>query len=250
MVNYIKTTNGYFYKICKNGKKRISEDEYNKQTKIKKMMGGTFLNLISIEKPHESNSGKLMENVFLTGDITNDNSSIQRVNKQIMNTLEKIKNNRSSRNLNNIRSSLVYVGEIEYKTTGRSHVHGKSRIWIQLNHLLGKCRYYVEITKYNDTADYGEHVKVALNTLCYTKCNLIIEALRNLGINIEKTNNTNLRNNEQLKQEIFEIENQIESLNQELAKKKSILINKNVDLNSKCMDFNWTFSIQLPEENN
>jgi len=40
MVNYVKTTNGYFYKICKNGKKRISEDEYNKQRKIKKMTGG------------------------------------------------------------------------------------------------------------------------------------------------------------------------------------------------------------------
>ena len=74
MVNYVKTTNGYFYKICKNGKKRISEDEYNKQRKIKKMTGGVkfdHVDLLSDEMERRNrNPETLMDNVFATGHIT------------------------------------------------------------------------------------------------------------------------------------------------------------------------------------
>jgi len=41
MVEYLKSKKGYFYKLKKNGeKKRISQEEYNKKTKQKKMIGG------------------------------------------------------------------------------------------------------------------------------------------------------------------------------------------------------------------
>jgi hypothetical protein len=42
MAEYFKTKKGYFYKILKNGeKKRISQEEYNKKRKNKKMTGGS-----------------------------------------------------------------------------------------------------------------------------------------------------------------------------------------------------------------
>lgn len=41
MVEYLKSKKGYFYKLKKNGeKKRISQEEYNKKIKNKKMIGG------------------------------------------------------------------------------------------------------------------------------------------------------------------------------------------------------------------
>lgn len=41
MVEYLKTKKGYFYKLKKNGeKKRISQEEYNKKNKTRKMIGG------------------------------------------------------------------------------------------------------------------------------------------------------------------------------------------------------------------
>jgi len=41
MIEFIKSKKGYFYKLLKNGeKKRISQDEYNKKRKNKKMTGG------------------------------------------------------------------------------------------------------------------------------------------------------------------------------------------------------------------
>jgi hypothetical protein len=41
MVEYSKTKKGYFYKLKKNGeKKRISQEEYNRKNKIRKMIGG------------------------------------------------------------------------------------------------------------------------------------------------------------------------------------------------------------------
>jgi hypothetical protein len=41
MVEYLKTNKGYYYKKFKNGeKKRISQDEYNKKTKLKTIMKG------------------------------------------------------------------------------------------------------------------------------------------------------------------------------------------------------------------
>ena len=244
MVNYIKTTNGYFYKICKNGKKRISEDEYNKQRKIKKMTGGTNINSIYIDSYIQNNS---MKNIFMTGDISDDKSSrISRVSLKIMKELQTIKNNNPQSNSKN-SLGIVYVGEIQYETPARSHVSGKSHIWIRLNRSFGKVRYYVEITD-NNNHDYGNHVKVALETLCHTRCDLIIEALYKLGINLKNNSDKNVEEEIlSFKQEILEIKNQLESLNQELTKKREILIKKYSYLSSKCTNFNWTFSIELPE---
>jgi hypothetical protein len=45
MVTYIKTEKGYFYKLSKNGKKRVSKEEYNKKNgkiKNKNMTGGAI----------------------------------------------------------------------------------------------------------------------------------------------------------------------------------------------------------------
>ena len=99
MVNYVKTTNGYFYKICKNGKKRISEDEYNKQRKIKKMTGGVkfdHVDLISDEMERRNRNPKtLMDNVFATGHITIKNgktfSCIAKISKELKTELDSIK---------------------------------------------------------------------------------------------------------------------------------------------------------------
>jgi hypothetical protein len=246
MVNYVKTTNGYFYKICKNSKKRISEDKYNKQRKIKKMTGGTILNRIYIDSDIQNNS---MKNIFMTGDISDDkSSSISRViSLRTINELQTIKNNNPKSNSKN-SLGIVYVGEIEYETPARSHVRGKSHIWIRLNRSFGKVRYYVEITD-NNNNDYGNHVKVALETLCHTRCDLIIEALYKLGIDLKNNSDKNVKKEEilSLKEEILEIKSQLESLNQELTKKREILIEKYSDLSSKCTNFNWTFSIELPE---
>lgn len=247
MVNYIKTTNGYFYKICKNGKKRISEDEYNKQRKIKKMTGGTLLQRINIDRDIYINP---MTNVFMTGDILSDtnSSSILRVSSKMMEDLQNIKKNNLQPNSKN-SLGIVYVGEIEYKTPARSHVRGKSSIWIRLNSSFGKVRYYVEITD-NNNDNYANHVQVALETLCHTRCDLIIEALYKLGINFKKNKSATLKNKYQLEQEIVEIVKQQEYLNNQLTEKRNMLIQKNYDLNSECKDFNWTFSIQLSEQNN
>jgi hypothetical protein len=242
MVNYVKTKNGYFYKICKNGKKRISEDEYNKQKKLKKMMGGTSLNMIFIDSDIQNKS----KNVFMTGDISDDNSSsILRVSHKIIEKLQTIQNNNPQSNSNK-SLDIVYVGEIKYKTPSRSHVSGNSRIWIRLNRSFGKVRYYVEITD-NNNEDYGNHVKFALETLCHTRCDLIIEALYKLGINLKKNNSSTLRNQDKLQEEILEINNKIKSLNKELIEKRITLLRIITDLNSQCENFNWTFSIQLPE---
>ena len=191
MVNYIKTTNGYFYKICKNSKKRISEDEYNKQRKIKKMTGGVQLERVSLERYNPD-----FDKIFMTGDISHDYGGfssivfqVQFVDPSIIKTLQRIKNSKHKTNSKN-SLGIVYVGEIEYKTTARSHVCGKSHIWIRLNRSFGKVRYYVEIIK-NNNNDYGNHVKVALETLRNTGCNLIIDALNKLGINLK--NNSECR---------------------------------------------------------
>lgn len=187
MVNYVKTTNGYFYKICKNGKKRISEDEYNKRRKIKKMTGGVQLERISFEDYNPD-----FEKIFMTGDISEGYSGysstvfqVQFVDPSIIQKLQNIKISNSKSNSKN-SLGIVYVGEIKYKTPARSHVSGKSHIWIRLNRSFGQVRYYVEIIE-NNNDFYGEHVKAALQTLCIEKCNLIIEALRKLGINLNKS---------------------------------------------------------------
>ena len=188
-----------------------------------------------------------MKNIFMTGDISDDKSSrISRVSLKIMKELQTIKNNNPQSNSKN-SLGIVYVGEIQYETPARSHVSGKSHIWIRLNRSFGKVRYYVEITD-NNNHDYGNHVKVALETLCHTRCDLIIEALYKLGINLKNNSDKNVEEEIlSFKQEILEIKNQLESLNQELTKKREILIKKYSYLSSKCTNFNWTFSIELPE---
>lgn len=162
MVNYVKTTNGYFYKICKNGKKRISEDEYNKQRKIKKMTGGVVLERVSIDKYNDK-----FEKIFMTSDISKgyhyDYSTVfQLIDPIIIETLENTKKNNIQLNSKN-SLGIVYVGEIQYETSARSHVRGKSHIWIRLNRSFGKVRYYVQIID-NNNESYGEHVKTALDT--------------------------------------------------------------------------------------
>jgi hypothetical protein len=211
------------------------------------MTGGTLLDMIYIDRDVYNNS---MENVFMTGDIISDtnSSSISRVSRETMDNLQYIKTNNPQSNSKN-SLGIVYVGEIEYKTAARSHVSGKSSIWIRLNRSFGNVRYYVEITD-NNNENYGEHVKVSLETLCHTRCDLIIEALYKLGINLKKNKSDTLRNKYELEQEILEIIKQQEHLNKELAKKRVMLIKINNDLNNECKDFNWTFSIQLPEQNN
>ena len=187
MVNYVKTTNGYFYKICKNGKKRISEDEYNKRRKIKKMTGGVQLDSISFEYYNPD-----FEKIFMTGDISKGHSGYSSTIFQVRfmdpSIIQKLQNIKISNSKSNSKNSLgiVYVGEIEYKTPARSHVSGKSHIWIKLNRSFGQVRYYVEIIE-NNNDFYGEHVNAALQTLCIKKCNLIIEALSKLGINLNKS---------------------------------------------------------------
>ena len=169
---------------------------------------------ISVEKLHRD-----FDKIFMTGDISEGSlgfsSTVFQVQfvdpPRIIKTLQRIKNSNHKTNSKN-SLGIVYVGEIEYKTAARSHVSGKSHIWIRLNRSFGKVRYYVEIIN-NNNDFYGEHVKVALETLCIEKCNLIIDALNKLGINLK---NNSLKNN----------------------------------VHSECMNFNWTFPIQLPEQNN
>lgn len=249
MVNYIKTTNGYFYKICKNGKKRISEDEYNKQRKLKKMTGGILLGYV--KNIEQSNSRNLMENVFLTG---NDNISsriftIEKVKESFMSILEQIKNIKNNNSsMNNSRKSLAYVGEIDY-FQHRPLIWGESFIWIHLNHLSGKVRYYVKIMK-NNNYDYGNHVMVALYTLCKQNCNLIIKALLQLGIDLKCNIHRILEIKSKCEEDITNIKKDIERLKQELDIKTKELTETNKELGIPCKDFNWTFSIELPQEQN
>lgn len=235
-----------FTKYVKMVKKRISEDEYNKQRKIKKMTGGILAGFVkSIE---QSNSRNLMENVFLTG---NDNISsriftIEKVKIDFMSILEKIKNNNSS--MNNSRKSLAYVGKIEY-FQHRPLIQGESFIWIHLNHLSGKVRYYVKIMK-NNNYDYGNHVMVALYTLCKQNCNLIIKALLQLGIDLKCNIDSIVEEKSKRENDITNIKNDIERLKQELCIKTDELTKINNELGIPCEDFNWTFSIELPQQQN
>lgn len=189
MVNYIKTTNGYFYKICKNGKKRISEDEYNKQRKIKKMTGGIQLDTITIQ--NDTSHGRkieTMENVFLTGNISSFNyrtSSISKITKLLMEDLKKFKNNKKNHK-NNKGLNVVYVGEINY--TGDGHlqgIRGNSNIWLVNDN--NKYRYIVKINK-DDTYDYPYHVKCALQSLCNLEnSELIINALKKFSVQLDES---------------------------------------------------------------
>ena len=235
MINYIKTTNGYFYKICKNGKKRISEDEYNKRKKLKKMMGGMFHGNIHIIHPKERKD--VMENVFLTGDISaNDKSSfISHVSRKLYNKLHKI---RIARN-ESTEVDIIYVGEIEYNNNGgHGNFHGTSNIWIQHGYRSGKViRYIVEIIK-NDGYLYENHVRLALETLCNRNCSLLIEALRKMGIVFK-----NKLNEKSEMSRIAKIDDEMRSLKEQLRNLQDEKNNIRIRLSSPCNDFNWTFFI-------
>lgn len=200
MVNYIKTTNGYFYKICKNGKKRISEDEYNKQRKIKKMTGGVKLETITIDERRSRN--EVMENVFLTGDIlaNGKTSTISKINKKFMDLLTHVKTNYFKPNNNiigkqrriesNLNIDITYVGEIRYIGSRHSGIVGMSNIWVQKNYISNKVRYIVQIEKLNpqdiDKDNFGIHVDTALKNLCNgDNYELVIKALSRIGVQLD-----------------------------------------------------------------
>lgn len=232
MVNYIKTTNGYFYKICKNGKKRISEDEYNKQRKI---TGGVGLKNIKINKP---NSNK-MENIFLTGDISNGQTSrITRISKDFMENF----NIKKNKNYSNDDIKIVYVGNINYTGYNRYFgINGISDIWVYNNISTNKnrYRYIVEIQK-NDNNQIQYHVKCALESLCNLEnSHLIIEALRTIGVHLNEDKITELS---EKKRNIPEITEQIGKLKEEqmsLQKKLNYIVSLNTQI---CGDFEWTFT--------
>lgn len=238
MVNYVKTKNGYFYKICKNGKKRISEDEYNKQKKLKKMTGGANLESITIVKPNSSR--EVMENVFLTGDISSDHksSTISKISKQFMDFLNHVKTNNNNigkqrRIESNMDIDITYVGEIRYNATDRSHVKGISNIWVQRNYKSKKVRYIVEIEK-SDDISYDFHVKNALQALCnFDNFNLLIQALSRIGIQSDDIR--------KLIDEFSNIKNDLIKLNQKKNELEEKLNLANENLYEVSNTMNWTF---------
>lgn len=240
MVNYVKTKNGYFYKICKNGKKRISEDEYNKQKKLKKMTGGVDLDYIIIDQPNYHK----MENIFLTGDISSNGrtSRITRISKDFMTNFNIEKN----KNYSNDNIKIVYVGNITY--TGSGHyagIRGTSNIWIYLNISTNnnRYRYIVEIQK-NDDYQFQYHVKCALESLCNLKnSHLIIKALPKIGVQLDERKITELAELSEKKRNIPEINEQIGKLKKEIISLENqlnsiIIFNRDI-----CHDFEWTFTL-------
>jgi hypothetical protein len=235
MINYIKTTNGYFYKICKNGKKRISEDEYNKQKKLKKMTGGMFPEDITIIPPNKREH--VMENVFLTGDISPNGrtSTISRITKKFMDFLTHVKTNNNNigkqrRIESNLQIDITYVGEIRYIGSRHSGIVGTCNIWVQRNYNSKKVRYIIEIiTKNNrnkDTSNYEKNVYAALETLFSREehFDLIINALSRIGVQLDGTR--------ELIDEIKELYKKIK----ELDKKKSSLYMNMIH------NIDWTFT--------
>ena len=239
MVNYVKTKNGYFYKICKNGKKRISEDEYNKQIKIKKMTGGMFHGTI-INTTNER-TRLLMENVFKTGPIIDSNgtksSTITRIKKSLMDFLTKIKSK-----INN-EVNIAYLGEIKYTGSGRINCSGTSNIWIEVNIVTGKVNYIVEINR-NDDNCYKDHVWCALKMLGEKNCELVIMALQKLGVDLSKLKNYNPGLNRKAQIDtIAKIDDEIQSLEERLKVLSDQKDEIEVSLMSQCREFNWSFSI-------
>ena len=242
MVNYVKTTNGYFYKICKNGKKRISEDEYNKQRKIKKMTGGVkfdHVDLLSDEMEQSYRTPRspatLMDNVFATGHITIKNgktfSCIAKISKELKNKLDDIKKNKNI--IEYKGTKITYVCEI----FGGGRVHGgltgTSNIWVQQNDKSGIVHYIVEINKIrnNDTRNFGKLVDITLKTLCeFPNIELLIQALIRIGVKLDGS-------------ELKEINKNISALQDELNilenRKSSLYMDK---LQSKINIIDWTFT--------
>jgi hypothetical protein len=245
MVNYVKTTNGYFYKICKNGKKRISEDEYNKQRKIKKMTGGVefeHINLLSDEMEMRNRNPKtLMDNVFATGHITIKNginfSCITKISKELKNKLDDIKKN------NNIieykGTKITYVGEI---ICGGGRIYdgftGNSNIWVQLKN--GFVYYIVEIKKIrnDDRRSYGKLVDIALKSLCKIQnIDLLIKALNRIKVECKM----NLSNQSNIINKLIKITDKISTTRQhliELQEKKALYLTEN-DIDK----IDWTFTL-------
>ena len=241
MVNYVKTTNGYFYKICKNGKKRISEDEYNKQTKIKKMTGGVNLETINID---ESKSRDVMDNVFMTGDISSNGktSNISKISKQFMKNFTSFKtNNNEIEKQRRIESNLgivdiTYVGEIRYSGPRHSGISGTSNIWVQKNVSSKKVSYIVEIQKDRnndqDKSNFGKHVHAALKNLCdFINIDLLIKALSRIGVQLDGT------------RELIKIIDEISNIKKALSKLQQIKENLYQNRLSRTInDIDWTFT--------
>jgi hypothetical protein len=238
MVNYVKTTNGYFYKICKNGKKRISEDEYNKQRKIKKMTGGVkfdHVDLLSDEMERRNRNPKtLMDNVFATGHITIKNgktfSCIAKISKELKTELDSIKDTENI--IEYEETKITYVGEIMGGGSGHGGFTGMSNIWVQLKN--GFVHYIVEINKIrnNDTINFGKLVYITLKTLCeITNIELLIKALSRIGVQLDGS------------QELIRITNEISTRTQaltELNQQKSNLYLHKLSKMSNHID--WTFN--------
>ena len=239
MVNYVKTTNGYFYKICKNGKKRISEDEYNKQRKIKKMTGGVkfdHVDLLSDEMERRNRNPKtLMDNVFGTGYITINKgktfSYISKISKELKNKLDDIKENKNIIEYN--RTKITYVGEIMGGGRMQGGLTGTSNIWVQQNDIFGIVHYIVEINKIrnNDTRNFGKLVDITLKTLCeFPNIELLIQALIRIGVKLDGS-------------ELKEINKNISALQDELNilenRKSSLYMDK---VQSKINIIDWTFT--------
>lgn len=240
MVNYVKTTNGYFYKICKNGKKRISEDEYNKRRKIKKMMGGVDLDTITIQNDTGSKT-QTMENVFFTDKISENRktSSISKISTLLMRDLQKFKNNRNYKNKNGFNA--VYVGEIKY--TGDGHlqgIQGNSHIWLVKD--SNNYRYIVEINKDDtDTYPYPYHVKFALKSLCNLEnSHLIIEALKKIDVQLDESKINVLS---EKKNKIPEINQQINELKKNLRELQLEFVDISLFNHTILQDFEWTFTV-------
>jgi hypothetical protein len=247
MVNYVKTTNGYFYKICKSAKKRISEDEYNKQIKIKKMMGGmlTITNTTTERTRSLTTKPELMENVFKTGPIIDSNgtksSTVTRIKKSLMELLNKIKSNIELNSNNAV--NIAYLGQIEYTGSGHIRCNGTSNIWIEVNIMTGKVNYIVEINRKDDNC-YENHVLCALTTLSDEKCEWVITALQKLGVDLSKLKNYNPElNREAAIHRIAEIDDEIQSLKKRLKDLDYQKTNIQLSLYVVCSKFNWSFSI-------
>lgn len=247
MVNYIKTTNGYFYKICKNGKKRISEDEYNKRRKIKKMMGGVefdHVDLLSddMERRYQipRNPNTLMDNVFVTGHITIKNSKtfscISKISKDLKTVLDSIKKTEDIIEYNGTK--ITYVGEIMGGDRTHDGFTGNSNIWVKLEN--GFVYYIVEIEKIrnDDTRTYGKLVDITLKKLCEIQnIDLLISALNRIKVECKM----NLNNQLNIINKLIKINDEIYTTRQHLIKlqqKKASYLTEN-DINK----IDWTFTL-------
>jgi len=204
------------------------------------------LNSITIDESRTRR--KLMENVFLTGDISPNGrtSSISKITELLMEDLKKFKKNLKHKNNNGL--NVVYVGEINYTGTGHlQSIQGTSNIWL-LND-RHNYRYIVEINKPDDNYyDYSYHVKCALQSLCNLKnSELIIDALKKFSIEPDKSKINELSDE---KSRILEINKKIETLKEEQTKLQQQLTDIFILNHSILSDFEWTFTGNQNNQNN